>query len=118
MSSHEGLSEVEYRFVTDPPPGALARIATVDVDGLPHVVPGGWSWDSRDQVFVLGGREVPSTIRAAHVSRTGLAAITIDGVATDGPWAPWALVVRGRAAVDEVRRAIVLHPDRVTSWGL
>ena len=39
------LSALERRWLANPPQ-AIARIATVDADGMPHVVPGGWSFDS------------------------------------------------------------------------
>ncbi|WP_153393517.1 pyridoxamine 5'-phosphate oxidase family protein [Ornithinicoccus halotolerans] len=115
---HRGLNEMERRFAAAPPPRALARIATVTDDGQPHVVPVGWSWDDERQLFVLGGRDVPHTVRARHVRRRGQAAIVIDGLA-DGPgWSPWGLVVNGRARVDDGEGAILLHPDRVRSWNL
>jgi pyridoxamine 5'-phosphate oxidase family protein len=117
MSAHQGLSDLELRWVRRRPP-ALARIATVGEDGMPHVVPGQWAWDGARVVFVLGGRDVPATVRAANVRRTGKAAMTVDGVDRSGGWAPWALLVRGRASVDDDAGAIVLHPDQVTSWGL
>lgn len=117
MSAHQGLSDLELRWVRRRP-AALARIATVGADGMPHVVPGQWDWDGAREVFVLGGRDVPATVRAANVRRTGKAAMTVDGVDRSAGWAPWALLVRGRAGVDDGAGAIVLHPDQVTSWGL
>lgn len=116
--SHRGLNETERRFAAAPPRRALARIATVADDGQPHVVPVGWSWDAERELFVLGGRDVPRTVRARHVRRRGQAAIVIDGLA-DGPgWSPWGLVVNGRARVDEAAGAILLQPERVRSWNL
>ncbi|ANS79708.1 hypothetical protein SGUI_2312 [Serinicoccus hydrothermalis] len=95
---------------------SLARIATVDEDGLPHVVPGGWSWDDGAGELVLGGRDVPTTARAGHVRRSGVAAVSIDGV-HDGPgWSPWALLLRGPAVVAD--GAIRVRPDWSRSWGL
>lgn len=85
---------------------------------MSHVVPGGWAWDDTREVFVLGGRDVPATVRAANVRRSGQAAMSVDGVDRTSGWAPWALLVRGRARVDDEAGAIVLHPDLVTSWGL
>ncbi|MDQ3382642.1 MAG: pyridoxamine 5'-phosphate oxidase family protein [Actinomycetota bacterium] len=111
------LNELERAFLADPP-RTLARIATVDPDGMPHVVPGGWSYDGQSGDLVLGGRDVLSTRRAGNVRRSGVAAVVIDGVETGSGWAPWALVVRGPARLDEPVGAIRVSIAEVTSWGL
>ncbi|OYO09584.1 hypothetical protein CGZ94_18150 [Enemella evansiae] len=113
-----GLSAAEVAFLRAGGRGALARLATVDGEGGPRVVPVGWTWDDELGVIVLGGRNVPGTARWRHLARHPVAALTIDGVQGDDGWAPWALLVRGRAERDERRGAILLHPERVTSWGL
>ncbi len=118
MSWHRGLTETERAFLAAPPPLALARLATVTSTGSPHVVPVGWTFDQAREVFVLGGRDVLRTARARHVRANGRAAITIDGVDTSLGWHPWALLVSGRAELEESAGAIVLHPDEVSSWGL
>ncbi|MBA3989674.1 MAG: pyridoxamine 5'-phosphate oxidase family protein [Propionibacteriales bacterium] len=111
------LTDIEGRWLADPP-RSLARIATVDADGLPHVVPGGWSFDPMASEFVLGGRDVPATARARHVRASGVAAVVVDGLAPGPGWTPWALVVRGRARVDEELGEIRVACDDVMSWGL
>lgn len=111
------LSEVERRFLLDPP-ASLARIATVDADGMPHVVPGGWSFDATTQEMILGGRDVPRTVRAEHVRASGRAAVVIDGLAPGPGWSPWAFIVRGRARVDQQNGTIRVALDDLTSWGL
>ncbi len=57
------LSETERRWLADPPQ-SLARIATVDAEGMPHIVPGGWSFDPQTNELVLGGHNVLQTLRA------------------------------------------------------
>lgn len=111
------LSEVERSFLFHPP-AALARIATVDTDGMPHVVPGGWSFDPTTQEMILGGRDVPRTVRAGHVRANGHAAVVIDGLAPGPGWSPWAFIARGRARVDERNGTIRVTLDALTSWGL
>jgi len=94
------LSALERRWLAHPPQ-ALARIATVDADGMPHVVPGGWSFDPATDELILGGRDVCRTQRAVHVRASGRAAVVVDGLAPGPGWSPWAFIVRGRARVDE-----------------
>ena len=108
----------QLAFLTDPPPLALGRIATVDPKGMPHVVPTGWSWDVAAGELVLGGHDVPATRRARHVRATRVAAVTIDGVDTTRGWAPWAVIIRGHARVDEHAATIRVTPTEITSWGL
>lgn len=111
------LTEIERRWLADPP-ASLARTATIDAAGLPHVVPGGWSFDMESVEMVLGGRDVPATARARHVRATGVAAVVVDGLASGPGWSPWAFMVRGRARVDEVLGEIRIACDHVISWGL
>jgi len=111
------LSELERLWLADPP-RSLARIATVDTDGMPHVVPGGWSFDPSTFELVLGGRDVARTQRASHVRASGRAAVVVDGLAPGPGWSPWAFVARGRARVDETEGVIRMSCDEVTSWGL
>lgn len=118
MSTDGALTREELGLLRRPPPRSLARIATVDAAGEPHVVPGGWTYDDATGELVLGGHDVRGTRRARHVRRSGRAAVTIDGVA-DGPgWRPWALLVRGDARVDEAAGTIRLTPTWTRSWGL
>ena len=111
------LSVLERRWLADPPQ-ALARIATVDAGGMPHVVPGGWSFDFATEEMILGGRDVPRTQRAVHVRASGRAAVVVDGLAPGPGWSPWAFAIRGRARVDDDLGVIRVALDHVTSWGL
>ncbi len=117
MASARPLTEAEQSFLRHPP-RALARIATVDEAGLPHVVPSGWYFDEDAHELALGGRDVPATARARQVRQTGVAAVVIDGVDTSNGWVPWAILVRGAARVDEQAGEIRVTLDHVTSWGL
>lgn len=112
------LTEAEAGFLADPPPRALARIATVDSEGVPHVVPGGWAYDAVAGELVLGGHDVLRSRRARHVRRSGVAAVVIDGLVPGPGWRPWGLLVRGRARVDEAAGALRLAIDDIRSWGL
>lgn len=95
----------------------LARLATVDGKGQPHVTPVGWSLADDDTVIEIGGHDLAATKKFRDVARTGRAAVIIDDVLP--PWQPRAVEVRGRAeAVEGARPHIRIHPERVVSWGL
>ncbi len=89
------LSALERRWLAHPPQ-TLARIATVDADGLPHVVPGGWSFDCATDEMILGGRDVPRTQRAVHVRASGRAAVVVEGSLPDRDGHLGQVVIRGR----------------------
>jgi len=95
----------------------LARLATVGVDGTPHIAPVGWSLDDDASVVQVGGIDLPSTKKFRDVARNGRAAIVIDDVLP--PFRPRGVEVRGRAVVlHEPEALIVIHPERIVSWGL
>lgn len=109
-------NDAELAFLQHP--RGLARVATVDRDGMPHVVPTGWSYDTDTGDLLLTGRDVGATRRVRHLARHPRAAVVIDGVDDSHGWAPWALVVRGEAHYDPAVAAIRLTPWAITSWGL
>lgn len=95
----------------------LGRIATVGPDGIPHVVPVGWSYNRETDTIEVGGRDLAATKKYRDIQRGGRAAIVIDEVLP--PWRPRGIEVRGRAeAVGDPDTRIRIHPDRVRSWGL
>jgi pyridoxamine 5'-phosphate oxidase family protein len=98
----------------------LGRIATVGIDGTPHVVPVGmWSYNSDADAIDVGGRNFADTKKFRDVAHTGKAAIVIDDLASVNPWHPRAVEVRRRAeAIPGPDALIRIHPDRVVSWGL
>jgi pyridoxamine 5'-phosphate oxidase family protein len=95
----------------------LARIATVGRDGMPHVVPTGWSYNTDHDTLDIGGIDLTATKKYRDAARNGVAAVVIDDVLP--PWHPRGIEVRGRAEIvqqPEVR--IRIHPTRIVSWGL
>lgn len=95
----------------------LARLATVGPDGMPHIAPVGWSLDEDASVVQVGGINLTTTKKFRDVARTGRAAIVIDDVLP--PFRPRGVEVRGRAVVQgEPDALIVIHPERIVSWGL
>jgi pyridoxamine 5'-phosphate oxidase family protein len=98
----------------------LARVATVGTNGTPHVTPVGmWSLRADADLIEVSGRDFTSTKKYRDVAATGRAAIVIDDLASADPWRPRGIEIRGHAqTVAGPEPCIVIHPDRVISWGL
>lgn len=111
-------SETELRFLTSGH-RALGRVATVGSNGIPHVVPSGWTHNEVLGTIDATGREVQTTKKFRDVERSGKAAIVIDGIAEGEGFNPWAIEIGGRAeAISGPPALIRIHPERVRSWGL
>jgi pyridoxamine 5'-phosphate oxidase family protein len=97
----------------------LGRVATVGVDGTPHVVPVGWSLTPERDAIEIGGHDFERTKKFRDVRRSGRAAIVIDDLASTDPWRPRGIEIRGSAeAVEGPRPVIRIDPERVVSWGV
>jgi pyridoxamine 5'-phosphate oxidase family protein len=97
----------------------LARIATVDKDGTPHVVPVGFRYEPAHDSIDVGGHRLERTKKYRDVERTGRAAIVIDDLASTDPWRPRGVEVRGRGEVVSSPRPLIrIHPERIVSWGV
>jgi pyridoxamine 5'-phosphate oxidase family protein len=103
----------------------LGRLATIDADGLPHVVPLGWSYNPALDTIDVGGRDFARTKKFRNVQTNPKVALVIDDVLP--PWRPRCVMVRGEAgALEEAVGAdgeplgpiIRIHPSQVISWGL
>ena len=116
------FSDVELAYLAG---RRLGRLATIGPDGLPHVVPLGWSYSQALGTIDVGGRDMARTRKFRNVRANGKAALVIDDVLP--PWRPRGIMVRGPAeALDEAVGAdgqpvgpiIRIHPAQVISWGL
>ena len=97
----------------------LGRLATVGVDGTPHVTPVGWALNADADTIDISGRQFERSKKYRDVQRTGRAAIVIDDLASIDPWRPRGIEIRGRAeTVTEPGPMIRIHADRIVSWGL
>jgi pyridoxamine 5'-phosphate oxidase family protein len=103
----------------------LGRLATIDVGGLPHVVPLGWSYNPALDTIDIGGRDFARTKKFRNVKANPKVALVIDDVLP--PWRPRCVMVRGEAeALEEAAGAdgkplgpiVRIHPRQVISWGL
>jgi pyridoxamine 5'-phosphate oxidase family protein len=111
------FTTAELAYLRGGGPHRLGRLATVGADGVPHVVPSGWSLDPTATFIEIGGRNLVSSKKFRDVAATGRAALVIDDVLP--PWRPRGVEIRGRAeAVPGPAAHIRLTPERVISWGL
>lgn len=120
------FTAAERAYLTpDPGERRLARLATVDADGQPHVVPVGFTYNAGTDTIDVRGHDLAATRKFRRVRDQARAAIVVDDVLP--PWRPRAVQVRGHAeALDDATPAgggaptalIRIRPDHVVSWGL
>lgn len=101
----------------------LARLATVDEAGQPHVVPiGMWQLDPQLGTVDVTGRDFGDTRKFRNVEATGSAALVVDDMASIDPWRPRAVMISGPAEAirpaDGEEALIRITPERILSWGI
>ncbi|MBO0827773.1 MAG: PPOX class F420-dependent oxidoreductase [Streptosporangiales bacterium] len=107
-------AELEY---LGPGERRLARVATIGADGVPHVVPTGWTYNGDLDTVDLGGMDLTKTKKFRDVVRNPAVALVVDDVLP--PWQPRGIEIRGLAeAIDDPEPLIRIRPRRVVSWGL
>ena len=74
----------------------LARIATADSAGQPHVVPVGFRVSADAAAIEVGGRNFGQTKRYRDIRANPRVALVIDDLASITPWRPRGIEVRGR----------------------
>lgn len=107
----------------------LARLATADAKGAPHVVPVGFRLSEDGAAIEVGGHNLARSKKYRDLKANPRVAIVIDDLASVDPWTPRGLEVRGTAELhdsgggerfgrgwDEAWVRIV--PKRVISWGI
>jgi pyridoxamine 5'-phosphate oxidase family protein len=104
----------------------LGRLATVGKDGVPHVVPVAFRYNSDADTIDIGGHDFAKRKKFRDVKRTGVAALVVDDVLP--PWQPRAVEVRGEASTLETGGKAIMEgfddpiiritPRRIVSWGL
>lgn len=116
------FSEAELAYLAD---RRLGRLATIDGDGRPHVVPVGWTYNRALDTIDVGGRDFATTKKFRNAKANPKVTLVIDDVLP--PWQPRAVMVRGDAeALEEAIGSdgqplgpiIRIHPIEVLSWGL
>jgi pyridoxamine 5'-phosphate oxidase family protein len=105
--------------------GLLGRLATIDDEGIPHVVPLGWTYNAALDTIDVGGRDFAHTRKFRNVQHNPNVALVVDDVLP--PWLPRCVLIRGRAdALEEAFGAegkalgpiVRITPTQVISWGM
>lgn len=100
----------------------LARIATVSANGDPDVAPVGFTFDG--QHFLIGGIDLPRTLKYKNAMATGRAALVVDDLSSVDPWEPRGIKIHGKARITRgdgylgTREYIEITPERFWSWGI
>jgi pyridoxamine 5'-phosphate oxidase family protein len=104
----------------------VGRLATVDAEGRPHVVPVAFRYNAELDTLDIGGHSFASSKKYRDVGKTGRAAFVVDDVLP--PWRPRGVEVRGRAEVhpeggkeiveDFAEELIRIFPRRIVGWGI
>ena len=107
----------------------LARLATADLHGAPHVVPLGFRVAEDGAAIEVGGRSFAGSMKYRNIKSNPQVAIVVDDVASVDPWTPRGIEVRGLAQLHEGDGRGVgpgasdlpwarIIPERVVSWGI
>ena len=116
------FSDAELTYLAK---GRFGRLATIDADGLPHVVPLGWSYNAELDTIDVGGRDFAHTRKFHNVQDNPNVALVVDDVLPT--WRPRCVLIRGQAqALDDAHGPdanalgpiIRITPSQVISWGM
>jgi pyridoxamine 5'-phosphate oxidase family protein len=119
------FTETEIAYLNEQ---RLGRLATVNADRQPHVVPVGFGYDAETDTIVAGGLYVAGTKRARDVRANERVALVVDDVASVDPWRVRGIEVRGTAElVTEGGQDLGpgfgpaflrITPRRIVAWGV
>jgi len=106
----------------------LARLATVGLDGQPHVVPVSYRYNAEHDSIDIGGHDFAKRWKFRQVQQNPKVAVVVDELVSVDPWTPRAIEIRGDASIlttggkeimpgfdDDMFR---ITPSRIVSWGV
>jgi pyridoxamine 5'-phosphate oxidase family protein len=106
----------------------LARLATVGLDGQPHVVPVGFRYNPELDTIEIGGHGFAKRKKYRDVHHNPRVAFLVDDVPSVHPWRARGIEIRGAAALLESGGTAILPgfdpemfritPQRIISWGI
>ena len=122
--SHFSDKEIEYLRGQ-----RLGRLATIGVDGAPHVVPVGFRLDADADAIDVGGHGLSASKKWRDLHANPRIAIVIDDLFSVNPWTPRGIEIRGRAELHDEgggekfgrgwdKAWIRIVPQRIVSWGI
>ena len=104
----------------------LGRLATVDSQGNPHVVPVGFRYNPETDTIDIGGHGLAQSKKWRDVGRHPRVAFVVDDVLP--PWQPRSIIIQADAEPldrggEEFRlgfdpQIIRLHPAKLIAWGI
>jgi pyridoxamine 5'-phosphate oxidase family protein len=104
----------------------LGRLATVDAEGRPHVVPVAFRYNAKLDAVDIGGHNFAGSKKFRDAGKTGKAAFVVDDVLP--PWRVRGVEVRGRAEIrseggkeimeDFAEELIRIFPRHIVGWGI
>lgn len=103
----------------------LGRLASVQPDGTPHLVPLGWSYNAELGTIDISGRNFASSAKFHNMQANPKVAFLVDDVLP--PWQPRAVMVQGRAEAipaspggngTPTEAMVRITPERIIAWGL
>jgi pyridoxamine 5'-phosphate oxidase family protein len=77
----------------------LGRLATVDPDGTPHVVPTAFRYNQQHDTIDIGGHDFAKRKKYRDVLTNPKVAFVIDDIASVSPWCVRGIEMRGVAEV-------------------
>ncbi|MFI9366146.1 PPOX class F420-dependent oxidoreductase [Kitasatospora sp. NPDC053057] len=107
---------------------SLARLATVDGRGQPHVVPLGFHHNAELGTVDVTGRGMARSLKYRHVQGHPRVSLVVDDVVDAQRWVVRGIEIRGTAvALATGGKEILPHvddeliritPERIVSWGI
>jgi pyridoxamine 5'-phosphate oxidase family protein len=104
----------------------LGRLATVDEDSNPHVVPVGFRYNSETDTIDIGGHDIAKTKKWRDAGKHPRVAFIVDDVLP--PWQPRSVEILADAELLETGgerfargldpQIIRLHPIKIIAWGI
>jgi pyridoxamine 5'-phosphate oxidase family protein len=107
----------------------LARLATANANGAPHVVPVGFRLSDDADAIEVGGHNFANSKKYRDLKANPRVAIVIDDLASVDPWTPRGIEVRGTAELQDTGGRERFPPGfddtwvrivakRVNTWGI
>ena len=104
----------------------LGRLATVDMDGNPHVVPVGFRHNPETDTIEIGGHNIAQTRKWRDAEQHPRVAFVVDDVLP--PWRPRSIEILADVELLESGgegfargldpQIIRLHPVKIIAWGI